>query len=251
MPEPVEPGETPGSPDIFAQLLDIAKRWMQRQGRQRPLPRAQGKGSIKVRNGTGKGSASRMLRYRHECIATTRIASHVLQGVPIQDFTPEHRVREAPDFMLNRKQLAARLGVRDIDEAILIRATLLRDQAMFLQPGMGAGEVSDIYGHMMAIVLRNLFAGLTENQALRGANLHLGDGHVHILGQGIRRLHDLFVELADARCRPLRHQEFNVWNAQGHHTELWSRRMHTEMVAPRAGHVDMAILSLAGEFGAV
>ena len=33
--------------------------------------------------------------HRHERIATTCIASHVLPGVPIQDLTPEHRVREA------------------------------------------------------------------------------------------------------------------------------------------------------------
>src|SRR4029453_5738217 len=120
--------------------------WMPGQERQRPppLPLVQGKGPNKVRNGTRRGTASRMLPYCHERIATPRIASHVLQGVPIQDFTPEHRVREAPDFMLNRKQLATRLGVRDIDEAILIRATLLRDQATFLQPSMGAGEIGDV-----------------------------------------------------------------------------------------------------------
>ena len=132
MPEPIEPGETPGAPDILAQPVDTPRCGSRGRDGRAPPPLVQGKGGLKVRNGTGRGAASRMLFYRHERIATTRIASHVLQGVPIQDFTPEHRVREAPDFMLDRKQLATRLGVRDIDEAILIRATLLRDQAMFL-----------------------------------------------------------------------------------------------------------------------
>jgi hypothetical protein len=64
-------------------------------------------------------------------------------------------------------------------------------------------------------------------------------------------MHDLVVELTDPRRRSLRHQEFDVWNAQGHRVESRPRRMHPEMVAPGAGHVNMAILGLAGEFGAV
>jgi hypothetical protein len=72
-----------------------------------------------------------MLPYSREGIATAHIASNVLRGVAVEDFTPEHGMREAPDFMLDSKQFSVCLGMHDIDEAILIGATLLRDQAMF------------------------------------------------------------------------------------------------------------------------
>src|SRR5262245_52508128 len=116
---------------------------------------------------------------------------------------------------------------------------------------MRAREIGDIDGDVMAVVARDLFSGLAEDQALRGANFHLGDGHVHILGQGIRGIHDLFIELADTRSRPWRNQEFNIWNPQGHLTELRPRCMDTEMVPPWADDVDMAILGLASELGPV
>src|SRR5215813_8823854 len=107
-------------------------------GAVKPPPPTQRRGQMKGRKGTANASSSRILPYSRQRIATTHITSNILHGVPVQDFTSEHGVCEAPDFMLDREQLAARLRMRDITEAILIRAALLRDQVMFLQPGMGA-----------------------------------------------------------------------------------------------------------------
>jgi len=165
-------GETTGAPDLLAQPVDMPRCGCRGRDGRGPLP-STGKESIKVRNGTRRCSV-KDARYRHETqIATSRIASHVCKGFD-SGFHAEHRVREAPDFIAHRKQLATRLGCAISTKRYLIRVLSCVTRPCFFSQA-GAGRIGDVHGEMMAVVLRDLFAGLTEDQALRGPTFTLGE----------------------------------------------------------------------------
>jgi len=116
---------------------------------------------------------------------------------------------------------------------------------------MGAGEIGDVHGEMMAVVLRISSLVSRKIKHCVGPTFTLVTATFISWVKVYGALHDLFVELADARCVPCGTRNSTYGMPRVINAELRPRRMHTEMVAPRAGHVDMAILGLAGEFSAV
>ena len=80
----------------------------------------------------GRASSVRALGHGGEGIAPTCIAANVLRRITVEDLTPEHGVREAPNLVLDGEQLATRLGMHDLNKSILIGAAFLSHQVMLL-----------------------------------------------------------------------------------------------------------------------
>jgi hypothetical protein len=139
----------------------------------------------------------------------------VLTRVAIYEvaLTPEHGVVEAPHFVLDLEEMAARLRMHEILETILKVIGFLRHQAALFQEAVRSGKVRHVNGEVMAVIVRQLVSGFTEDQLLRVADAHAGHSAIDVLRQGVGRFEDLHVKLADAGSRSRRHVKFNVGNA--------------------------------------
>src|SRR5689334_7390635 len=91
----------------------------------------------------------------------------------------------------------------------------------------------------MSVVGRDRVARLAENQFLVAADRDTRDTVLHYS----RRAKDFLVEAADAGRRAGLDEKFDVGNAERHVAEFFFRRVAAEVVAPRAGGGDVAVVA--------
>src|SRR5215472_17799054 len=102
----------------------------------------------------------------------------------------------------------------------------------------------------MAIEFGDFPVGLAEDQLLSGPGADVGGAPLAVLLHTSRRIKDLAVEARDAVGGAFRHGELDIRHAEIDRAEpLLIRLVEAELVAPRAGRLDIGVVLLAVEFG--
>ena len=69
--------------------------------------------------------------------------------------------------------------------------------------------------------------------------MDLGDRRASLLDDCGRRLHHFLIELTNPACSPWPDRHLDIRQAQGHITELWTRRVTAQLIPPGTRHRDM------------
>src|ERR1051325_13805 len=135
-------------------------------------------------------------------------------------------------------------------EAILAAVALLGDQVELLQFLVRAAEILDINLDVVPVIVRQFLVGLAEDEFLLIAYRNMRRLAAAIalnLGVGAE---DLLVEAGDASRRPRGDGELDIGNAKFDLAEallVWL--VDVQLVAPRAGRLDVVVVLLEPEFG--
>src|SRR5579884_1637806 len=167
--------------------------------------------------------------------------------LPVHQRPPVQRVAGAPYLMLDGEDRLAGVRIDDIGEAELVVADALADELALLEELVRPGEVGNVDGDVVAVVVRDVLA-LAKDQPLVDANFDDGRRSLAVLLQAGRRAKDLLIEALDAGRGARGYSELHVGHAQGHAGRAGA--IQPIVVAPGTRHVDVVTFVLPGEFGA-
>ena len=112
---------------------------------------------------------------RHVCLMARGVDLVGGGRVAVDQLPHEQRVGHRAALVLDLEQQLARVGVDDLDEAVLVLAVFLADQPALRQPRMDAAEVDEGQLDVVAVIGRLRRVGLAEGQVLAGGDEDLGD----------------------------------------------------------------------------